>query len=169
MSKAVFRKTDAGKAEITRRSAGLAPATRRVLILVNGNDSTAALEALGLDGVHAHLDQLLALGLIEAVSSTPPVPVAPAAAPAPEPVTPLPAAPSAPAVDGDRLIALQRQAVQRLTPHFGPDTTLVARELLSARGPDEYRRALDGIQAKLAIYMGRKQAARELADLQLAG
>ena len=47
MSSAVFRKTEAGRAEIAQRQAGLAPATRQLLILVNGVDSAQALQAKG--------------------------------------------------------------------------------------------------------------------------
>jgi hypothetical protein len=75
-------------------------------------------------------------------------------------------APSAP--DAERLPALQRHALQSLRPHFGPDTPLVAQALLAARTAAEYQKALDGIESTLAIYMGRKQAARELASLRLA-
>lgn len=143
MAGTVYRKTDAGREAIARRGAGLEPAARRLLILVNGSETTAAFEALGLNDVRLLLERLLALGLIE------PVP--------------------APVIEPGRLSALQRQALHRLTPHFGPDTALVAQALIAASSPDEYQRALDAIQAKLAIYMGRKQAARELASLQWAG
>ncbi len=162
MSSGVFRKTESGKAEVARRQAGLAPAARQLLILVNGSDSVQALVAKGLADVQAHLGTLLALGLIEAV----PEPVKPVA------VVPAPAPPAqvvaTPAPDAQRLLTLQRQALQRLHPHFGPDTPLVAQALLAARTAAEYQQALDGIESKLAIYMGRKQAVRELASLRLA-
>jgi hypothetical protein len=171
MSSLVFRKTEAGKAEIRQRSAGLAPATRQLLILVNGVDSVQALLAKGLGEVRGHLDTLLALRLIE------PVPAVPTAAPPPDPaaaaaptasVAPSPSAPP-PLPDADepqRLLALQRRAYQTLQPHFGPDTPTVAQALLAARSIAQYRAALDGIQAKLAIYMGRKQAEREVDALR---
>ena len=165
MSSGVFRKTESGKAEVARRQAGLAPAARQLLILVNGSDSVQALVAKGLSEVRAHLDTLLALRLIEAV----PEPVKPVAVvPAPAPPAPVVATPAPPAPDAQRLPALQRQALQRLHPHFGPDTPLVAQALLAARTAAEYQKALDGIESKLAIYMGRKQAVRELASLRLA-
>ena len=67
-----------------------------------------------------------------------------------------------------RLLAAQRLAMQRLVQHFGPDTVTVAQGLLAARSITQYLAALDGIQAKLAIYMGRKQAEREVQELRIA-
>jgi len=163
MSSGVFRKTESGKAEVAQRQAGLAPATRQVLILVNGSDSVQALVAKGLGEVRAHLDTLLALRLIEAVPEPMKTVASTPAPPAPEVAAPAPAAPGT-----ERLPALQRQALQRLHPHFGPDTPLVAQALLAARTAAEYQKALEGIESRLAIYMGRKQAARELASLRLA-
>lgn len=169
MSSLVFRKTESGKAEIAQRQAGLALATRQLLILVNGVDSVQALLAKGLGDVQGHLDTLLALRLIE------PVPEAPKAAPPPPAVqapAPAPAAAAAPATppsdpdDPQRLLALQRRAWQTLQPHFGPDTPTVAQELLAARSITQYLASLDAIQAKLAIYMGRKQAEREVDALR---
>ncbi len=164
MSGLVFRKTDAGRAEIGQRSAGLVPAARQLLILVNGVDSVQALLAKGLGDVRGHLDTLLSLSLIE------PVPAAPKAAPPPPAVlAPVPAVPPASAPEADdpqRLLALQRRAYQTLQPHFGPDTPTVAQGLLAARSIAQYLASLDGIQAKLAIYMGRKQAEREVDALR---
>lgn len=171
MSSLVFRKTECGKAEIAQRQAGLAPATRQLLILVNGVDSVQALLAKGLGDVRGHLDTLLALRLIEPVPAAPkavPSPPAAAAAPAPSPhpsSDPSPA-PAAEADDPQRLLALQRRAYQTLQPHFGPDTPTVAQDLLAARSIGQYLASLDGIQAKLAIYMGRKQAEREVDALR---
>jgi hypothetical protein len=73
----------------------------------------------------------------------------------------VPAADEAP-----QLLVLQRRAFQRLQPHFGPDTPIVAQDLLAARTLAAYQRALDGIEAKLAIYMGRKLAEREVQALR---
>ena len=154
MSNGVFRKTEAGRAEIGQRRAGLTPATRQLLILVNGVDSVHALQARGLGDVRPHLGTLLSLQLIE------PLPVRGAPSP--------PSVPAPPPEDPQRLLALQRRAYQCLKPHFGPDTPTVAQALLAARSLAEFREALVGIEAKLAIYMGRKQAARELDALRNA-
>lgn len=162
MSNLVFRKTDSGKEEIALRKAGLALATRQLLILVNGVDSVQALLAKGLGDVRGHLDTLLSLRLIE------PLPAAPKVAP-PPPAVPPPSPAPAPAPESDdpqRLLALQRRAYQTLQPHFGPDTPTVAQDLLAARSIAQYLASLDGIQAKLAIYMGRKQAEREVEALR---
>lgn len=160
MSGLVYRKTDAGRAEIAQRSAGLAPATRQLLILVNGVDSVQALLAKGLGDVRGHLNTLLSLRLIE------PLPAAPKVAPPPPAVPPPSPAPAPEADDPQRLLALQRRAYQTLQPHFGPDTPTVAQDLLAARSIAQYLASLDGIQAKLAIYMGRKQAEREVEALR---
>lgn len=167
MSSLVFRKTESGKAEIAQRQAGLAPATRQLLILVNGVDSVQALLAKGLGDVRGHLDTLLSLRLIEPVPAAPRVaPSPPPAAAAPVPSTDPSPAPVVEADDPQRLLALQRRAWQTLQPHFGPDTPTVAQDLLAARSIAQYLASLDGIQAKLAIYMGRKQADREIDALR---
>jgi hypothetical protein len=177
MSSGVFQKTESGKAEIARRQAGLSLATRTVLIMVNGSDAVSALMARGLPQLQGHLDTLLALGLIEPVMTrvapvvTPPTavtpsPVAPSAEPLAAPATA--AVPAQAAPTGLNLDALRRKAMAHLGNHFGPDTPLVAQALLAARTATEFNAALDGIESKLAIYMGRKQAAREMQALRPA-
>ena len=76
--------------------------------------------------------------------------------------------PAQAATAGPGLDALRRQAMTYLGNHFGPDTPLVAQALLAARSVAEFNAALDGIESKLAIYLGRKQAARELQALRPA-
>lgn len=170
MSGLVFRKTDEGRAEIGQRRAGLVPAARQLLILVNGVDSVQALLAKGLGDVRGHLDTLRSLSLIEPVPAAPKVAPPPPAVPSPASVVATaPAVPPAPAAEADdpqRLLALQRRAYQTLQPHFGPDTPTVAQDLLAARSVPQYLASLDGIQSKLAIYMGRKQAEREVDALR---
>ena len=164
MSSLVFRKTESGKAEIAQRQAGLAPATRQLLILVNGVDSVQALLAKGLGDVRGHLDTLLSLRLIEPVPTPPKAASLPPAAPSPAPD--VQADSSTESEDPQRLLVLQRRAWQTLQPHFGPDTPTVAQDLLAARSIAQYLASLDAIQAKLAIYMGRKQAEREIDALR---
>ena len=181
MSSLVFQKTESGKAEIARRQAGLSPAARTVLIMVNGSDAVSALAARGLPQLQGHLDALLALGLIEpvvaraapvALPSPPPTvalpPVAPHAREVPPAAPALAAAPAQVAPASLNLDALRRKALAYLGNHFGPDTPLVAQALLAARSVAEFNAALDGIESKLAIYLGRKQAARELQALRPA-
>lgn len=168
MSSGVFQKTESGKAEIARRQAGLSAATRTVLIMVNGSDSVSALMARGLPQLQGHLDTLLALGLIEpVVARAAPVAPPPSPAAAPSPLTP-PASEAPPPAAVPQLDALRRKAMAQLGAHFGPDTPLVAQALLAARTAAEFNAALDGIESKLAIYMGRRQAARELLALRPA-
>ncbi|MGM9427421.1 hypothetical protein [Hydrogenophaga sp. MI9] len=173
MASPVYRKTTTGKEEISARRAGLSPTTRRVLIMVNGNDSVNTLAAQGVPDIVSHIDTLLALRLIEGVeAAAAPEPRPAVGAPAPVVAPPPPAPPPAPAAppseEDRRLLAAQRLAMQRLVQHFGPDTVTVAQSLLAARSIAQYLAALDGIQAKLAIYMGRKQAEREVQELRIA-
>ena len=67
------------------------------------------------------------------------------------------------------LVPLQRQLLATLRPHFGPDAADVAQAALAAGSTDEFHRALDAIESKLAIYMGRKAAAQELLALREPG
>lgn len=175
----IYRKTDAGREEVGARKTGLSPVTRRVLILVNGQDGVAALASLGLPDLQSHLDTLLAFRLIEPLPTSAQRSASPAAAAAAAAVTPAvaaapvvpppPAAPPPPQVDPEedrRVQALQRKAFLMLRQHFGPDTPTVAQAVFAARTLQDFRMALDGIEAKLAIYMGRKQATRELDTLR---
>ena len=162
----VFRKTEAGREELKLRRAGLAMATRSVLILVNGIDDARALSAKGLVDVQSHLDTLAALQLIEETVRADVV--APLAEPARSP-TPPPATTAAPAPASWSLAKQQRELVHKLMPHFGPDTSDVAQAALAARSLKSFNQALNAIESKLAIYMGRKQAARELQGLRQSG
>ncbi|MBX9612564.1 MAG: hypothetical protein K2X51_13165 [Burkholderiales bacterium] len=171
MSSLVFQKTESGKSEIAQRKAGLSPATHSVLIMVNGGESANALAARGLPQLQGRLDTLLALGLIEPVPTTrtPPGPRhgEPATASAKvAQVAAQVAPPSTPASPEPDLEPLRRRAMLQLTPHFGPDTPVVAQALLAARTAAAFNEALDGIQTPLAMYLERKQASRELQDLR---
>ena len=133
---------------------------------------------MGLPDLAQHLETLLAQRLIEAVPTAtavapraaPRLPVpATAATPAPVAATQptLPSVTAAPTVGEDpRLQQLQRQAFLLLRQHFGPDTPTVAQAVFAARTLDDFRQGLNGIEAKLAIYLGRRQAARELDGLR---
>ena len=151
----VYRKTAAGRAEVSQRRAGLSVATRQLLILVNGKDRVQDLVHKGGEDLRTALDSLLALGLIEPMPMAPPRAAEAVAAPAP-----------APAEDPQQLLLLQRRAYQFLQPHFGPDTPTVAQALLAARSLTGFHEALADLEAKLSIYMGRKQAARAIESLR---
>ncbi|HEY9094508.1 MAG TPA: hypothetical protein VIN35_02100 [Hydrogenophaga sp.] len=196
MSTQVFRKTEAGREELKLRRAGLPLATRQVLILVNGVDDARALMAKGLADVRSHLDMLVGLELIEPVpGAAPPASsladpvVAPTVSKTSAPERPAsPAIPQAALPDGSSgvakgplaaeggsvdaqaaLASLQRQLLATLSPHFGPDAADVAKLALTAGSVVEFNRALDAVETKLSIYMGRKRAARELQALRQPG
>lgn len=141
----VFHKTQRGKDEITQRAANLPPAARHALIMINGVDSVAALMARGLPQLDAHLSLLLALELIELV------PEAAAQSDEPDP----------------RIDAQCQVVLECLSPHFGPDTIDVAQPALLASTTAQFNAAIDDIEARLAVYLGRKQAARETQALRL--
>jgi hypothetical protein len=173
----VYRKSERGAEEVRTRAAGLPSRARAVLILVNGLDSASVLlHKLGPDAL-AILQDLLAQGHIEVVAqkSSPPAPARTPGAPAT--TTPVSAAsdnafastqpPTPSQAEIDALLApLRRQALQRLVEHFGPDTPVVAAALLSARTITTYCTALDGLEAKMQINLGRKMAAQVLAGLR---
>lgn len=159
----VYRKTSLGQAEMTQRRAGLTPRARAVLVTVNGADPVTTLaERLGAE-VPSTLQQLLEKGLIEPlpVAGTTPVPVpAQPKAAAPTPLAKPPADPGSPSAE--TLLKL----VQLLFPHFGPDATRVAEPALRAASHAEFNAALDGLAARMAIHLGRKQADQMLAPLR---
>ncbi|WP_066272252.1 hypothetical protein [Hydrogenophaga palleronii] len=158
MSSPLFQKTALGRAEIVQRSARVPAAMRSVLIMVNGKDSADTLAARGLPGVPGHLQALLAQGLIEPVAPPPPPPP-------PPPPAPAPATTEVPLADAAHE-ALCRQAMARLSSHFGADTTEVVQALFAARTVAAFNAALDGIESRLSAHMGRKHAARELQSLR---
>ena len=160
----VFHKTERGKVEMTRRTGDLAPATRRVLIMVNGVDSVAALMARG--GVHelelhAHLSRLLELELIAPVPiRTQALPAKPAARPSQPPAH---EAPPDPRIDDQCRVVL---AI--LQEHFGPNATDVAQDMLMARTAAEFNAAIDQIEYRMIGHLGRKHALRETQGMRLA-
>lgn len=96
----VFGKTEAGRAEVAQRSAGLSARHRSVLILLDGQRALGEIDTwLGEDDMMEAVEALLRKGLA-GISSAPPAVVRqvapePAAAPAPAPAA-APAAPPAP-------------------------------------------------------------------------
>ena len=80
----------------------------------------------------------------------------------PKPELPPPPSPEV-AVD---LGELQRAAINLLASHFGPDVNIVAKPLLDATTRQAFSEGLDAIERKLAVYVGKSQAARILAELR---
>ena len=67
---AIFRKTPKGQAEIQTKTDALSMKERRVLILVNGQNSAAELKQLSLcENIVDILENLVSLGFIENLSS----------------------------------------------------------------------------------------------------
>ncbi len=142
----IYAKTERGRSELLSRASMLRGRLRAALIVVNGRAPLSALQEVIGDDAQALLDELLRLGCVETV--------------APDP------AGAVPGLADPQLEMRRSDALQRLAPHFGPDVGLVARPLLQAADADAFNRALDHIESKLALYMGRKDAARALAGLR---
>lgn len=155
----VYRKTDKGLSELASRSGALDSKARAALILVNGRDPLSVLQQrIGTDIVPL-IKQLLDAGYVEgadAVSNMPSAHTPGAAAEA--------------RVSSDAMMrhleALKRTAIARLTPHFGPDVNVVGRPLLAAIDYETYSAALAVVESKLAIYVGKKQAAKIVSDFR---
>ena len=142
----IYAKTERGRSELLSRAGLLRGRLRAALIVVNGRAPLSTLQEVIGDDAPALLDELQRLGHVETVE------------------TDL----TAPALGlADPLLEMRRSdALQRLAPHFGPDVGLVARPLLQAADADAFDRALDHIESRLALYLGRKDAARALAGLR---
>ncbi|MBA4176632.1 MAG: hypothetical protein C0505_08715 [Leptothrix sp. (in: Bacteria)] len=157
------RKTEAGSAALATRSAALPARARTALILINGREPMAVLaHKIGADAP-ALVEMLLAMGLIEDVPP-PAAPLRPKPVPPPSPVA-VPVADDT--VTAARLAQLKRDGLHLLAPQFGPDVDVICRPLLEANTAAHYNAALAGIESKLAIYLGRKQALRLLDPLRL--
>lgn len=168
MQRDVYRKTEAGHAEIRGRALGLDARTRGLLILVNGQLSVAELAArVGFDPAEALL-RFVGAGLVERVGSVAPKP-RPAAVPAPvaKPVAPAPAAPAPPPeLLPDDIAAAWRRAMVELAPHYGPDAEELAQPLRSSASPEQFAIALAQLRDKASVFLGRKgaeQLARRIA------
>jgi hypothetical protein len=151
----IYGKTELARTELESRSRHLLGTARTVLILVDGRSSVRALNArLGCDA-SAVLDGLLKsahVALLEPPKPPPPRPVREARE------TPPPT---------EDLAPMCRAAIARLAPHFGPDVTLIAKPLLEATDRKSFNEGLTQIERKLAVYMGKAQAARTVADLRV--
>lgn len=169
MQRDVFRKTEAGHAEIRNRALGLDARTRGLLILINGELTAGELAArVGFDPAET-LVRFVGAGLIERVASAaprlrpPPPPPAPSRPPAASPAAPAPPAELVPA----DAAAAWRRALIELAPHYGPDAELVAAPLRNAATPQQFAAALAEVRDKLSVFLGRKgaeQLARRIAQ-----
>lgn len=170
MQRDVFRKTEAGHAEIRSRALGLDARTRGLLILINGELTVGELGArVGFDPAET-LVRFVGAGLIERVAVTVPK-LRPAPPPAPAAAKPPAASPAAPAPPAELLpsdaAAAWRRALVELSPHYGPDAEMVAAPLRSATTPQQFALALVEVRDKLSVFLGRKgaeQLARRIAQ-----
>lgn len=158
----VYGKSDKGRAELESRTRTLTGHLRTALILVDGRSSLKALGAKIGPDAPAVIAALARAGYVEMVEAPKarPKEVAPAPPPKPEPA---PAPPPAPAED---LVDLQRAAINLLASHFGPDVMIVVKPLLDATTRQAFNDGLNGIERKLAVYVGKGQASRILAELR---
>ncbi|MEJ8815634.1 hypothetical protein WKW77_31540 [Variovorax ureilyticus] len=157
----VFAKTEKGRQELAARSRNLSVRARAALILVNGTDGVRVLRGKLGPGAMAVIEDLLHAGLIEPRGPAQDKPPGGAIAP------PATAAPGAALSDfREQLRTLQREALACLTPHFGPDVLIVAGPLLAATSFEAFADELASIERKLAIYVGKTQAARIVAALR---
>jgi hypothetical protein len=170
MQRDIFRKTDAGHAEIRSRALGLDARTRGLLILVNGELTVGELTArVGFDPAEM-LVRFVGAGLVERVASgAPKLRPAPAPVPAEARHAPAPpaAAPAPPEFLTNDAAAAWRRALVELAPHYGPDAELVAAPLRSAKTPEQFAAALAEVRDKLSVFLGRKgadQMARRIAQ-----
>ena len=163
----VFRKTEKGTAEIKSRADNLPARARAVLILVNGHNNVETLRGnLGPDA-ESVLQVLLARGHIEAIATE----AAQVKTPSPARAAPASSTTGGVGPSGDAeieawLVPLRKQALELLVVHYGPDTHTIAAPLLNARTLKAYLAALDALQEKMEIYLGRKMAIKTLADLR---
>lgn len=168
----IYRKTAAGVQAVGGRAHTLPSRVRTMLILVNGRDSVTAL--IGLIGPEAPslIEVLLGLGLVETVA---PVSLSVSGNPLRTQVlatrlrgaNPAPAATTlAPVPARAQLSRLQLDALRLLAPQFGPDVDVVCASLLAAATVPQFELALQPIEARLAIYIGRRSARSLLASLR---
>ena len=155
MDEGVFRKTDAGHAEVRTRRGGLEARERTVLILANGQLTQRDLALrMGVDP-RPFLQRLLAAGLLEWVAPARAAPRAPATPPV---AAPAPALPT-PAVAPAEVALARRRALVLLAPHYGPDTPRLVQGLVDADGDEAaFRSALTALQAVLSVNMGKRLA-----------
>ncbi len=155
----IYQKSAAGREEIQRRSGAIDARTRSALILINGKDPLAAVERQLGHSIVPSVQSLLDLGLVEVVSRREPAPVQ-----ADPPQTPSQPSPDEGAKQG-HWEAVKRQIAVRLAPHFGPDLMTVLAPLMAAQSDTDKQAAMQALQAKLALYLGRKAAAKIFEDL----
>ena len=162
----VYRKTAKGQEAMASRQS-MTPKQRSVLILVDGKRTGADLEkiAAALGDGNEILNQLEALGYLEAVgapAASAPRPVAPPVAP----VAPVAAAPvAANAPDGDWHDA-RRVASRFLTDLMGPNAENLCMRIESARTLQEFTAAVVRARDAVRDFRGAAAAAQFIAAVE---
>ena len=152
----IYRKTSAGTEAIAKRTAGLAPRQRSLLILVDGHRKAGELAKLAapLGDPGELLQGLLALGYVEPL---------PGAAPARAP-----AAGDGAERDGVPLAQARTVAVRRLNELLGPGATDLCLRLERTHTPQEFRVAVRRTEAALREVVGPQRAAQFVHDVENA-
>lgn len=159
----IYRKSATGRKEFESRSGVIDALARSALILINGRDSLAVVEKKLGRGIGPPLQVLIEQGFVEPVPvdevvssrlavATGTASLKPASSPGPEILV--------------RHQEIWRKVRIRLAPHFGPDLMVVLEPLMKASSDQALRAALDALEKKLALYLGRKAAAALFEDLR---
>lgn len=153
----VYVKTAKGVAEMAARSAGLAVATRRVLILVDGKRTVADLAPLlkpgEIDGVLAQLESQGFIRRDKPAEAT----RLPARIPAPSPTTPPEVNTLAGTLEERNLLTLdeaKRRAVRELVDRLGPEADALSLRIEQCRDGDELRGRLREAERLVAGFLG---------------
>lgn len=162
----VYSKTPKGIAEISLRSAQLAMATRRVLIMVDGKRSVDDLTTqLASQEVGAAIAQLETLGLIQrnAPSHSLDVPTVAGREMEGLPTT------GGSAIDDANAMTLEeakRRAVRELTDRFGPGAEALALRIESCRTIEDFRERVREAERFVSVSLGSSAAADYLRALR---
>jgi hypothetical protein len=150
MDEPLLQKTGLGREVLRNRGPALDARSRQLLVLCNGRMSAAALRALFGEPTDELLQDLLKLGLIEAVEPIERTRRAEQPAPAPE-------------LD---LRAAQARALALLEQLFGPGGGSHGDAVRQARDAQAFEAALLGVQQALSVYQGGKRAARLVQQIR---
>lgn len=187
----VFRKSEKGVTEIKARSGQLTLRERAALILTDATSTVEAMQRkLGSDAAvllqtlyeQEYIEPLpikvrrLAVAVpVRAMPlpqmfrepSTFPTTLPPALPPPPSSSASFGIAPVA--LDEDiwaQFAPLRALAMQRLTPHFGPDVVVILKPLMQARTRKDCLVAFEMLESKMQVNLGRKLAAKVLDGLR---
>ena len=152
MDEPLLQKTALGREALQSRGPALDARSRQLLVLCNGRMPAAALRTLFGEPTDELLQDLLKLGLIEAVEPVERIRRAEPRAPAPAPELDLPAA--------------QARALVLLEQLFGPGGGSHGDAVRQARDAQAFEAALQGLQQALSVYQGGKRAARLVQQIR---